>query len=180
MKETLETIDLLIKIVRESLISLVLVIGAVWLFSNYDFKLSQINVLGTTAQLIEKANNADNKSGSVDSMALGLQSEAAFAITTEEPGWVYVGTYKNNAFSGETYFTVNELPKVNEFINSKMDINKRTSPPYKNESGDWWKGKVIGLVTANQRVKVLEVDQTIPVKGGGIRVWVKVEPIKNI
>jgi len=180
VKEKLEVIDLSIKILRELVVTALILVTFIWIVSNYSINLSELTIFGAKASLVAKANNSDIKEGDSDSIATGSQSEAAFAINTEEPGWVYVGTYKDGAYTGATYFNVNNFPLPKDILlTANVDINKRASKPFKNEEGQWWKGKVIGLVTAGQKVKVLETAKDIPAKGGGYRVWIKVQPIKN-
>lgn len=180
MKEKLEVIDLSIKIIRELVVTALIAVAFVWIVANYNINLSELNIFGAKASLVAKANSSDSKQGDADSVATGDQSEAAFAITTEEAGWVYVGTYKDGSYIGDSYFNVREFPLPKDIVlTANVDINKRASKPFKNDEGQWWKGKVIGLVTAGQKVKVLETATDIPAKGGGYRVWIKVQPIQN-
>lgn len=188
MKENLEVIELIIKISKDLLFALLVIAIGIWIYKNYDIKMSEkltlLNMfeasqhqnLSSKESIIVAANQTDEKQGSEDVAATGIQADAALAISTEAPGWVFIGTYKDGKLIDNSYFDVdtNELPTIGTFAIANVDLNKRASKPYRNDKNEWWKGKVIGLIAAGTKVQFLELAHDIPAKGGGIRLWARV------
>lgn len=193
MKETLEIVELILKISKDVILGVVLLILGIWVVNHYDIKMREKLSIGDVADafmrgpapskeaIILVANQTDKKEGAADTAATGAQADAALAINSDMAGWVFLGTFKDGKFFGDSYFdfSLDKIPAVDTFATSKVDMNKRASKPYLNEEREWWKGKVIGLITAGTKVKFLEVAQDIPAKGGGFRLWARVAPVKS-
>jgi hypothetical protein len=185
IKEKLEITELAIKMIRELTLIIIIIVFMVWAgpllydkIKDYDIKPTSVDIGVFKADLIEKINLNDKQKGDADSSIAGVQSASAYYITTDEPGWIYVGTFRDGRYVEKYDFNVNNIPKVGDTIISKFNISKRSSKPFKNEKGEWWKGSVIGLVSVGDKLKVIEVEDDIPAKGGGIRIWIKIIRVK--
>lgn len=84
--------------------------------------------------------------------------------------WSYVGTYRDDVFV-DTSFKVDDLPKVGDTIEAKLDVNQRSREPRWSFLSGWTMGKVLGVLKAGEKLKVDRLEK-IPAKGGGYRIWV--------
>ena len=122
-----------------------------------------------TLQLVQENTQLRRKQDSVPvTQDLNPDPTAAAVLTTlqqvnpqpsnEEGFWVYAGEYneQKRAFRNSPNFGIGAPPEIGATITSTQDVYKREGKPYKNANGNWQLGKIIGVVSQGQSIKVLE------------------------
>lgn len=122
-----------------------------------------------TLQLVQENTQLRQKQNSVPVTQDLKPDPAAAAVLTalqqvnpqpakEEGFWIYVGEYneQKHAFRNSPNFALRAPPEVGAAITSTQDVYKREGKPYKDASGNWQLGKIIGVLSQGKSIKVLE------------------------
>lgn len=165
----------------DAILKFLLIIGVVFFMSKlrndiilYKPMLVKANIFGFEYKFdqIKLVNEKDDKTSESEDIA-------RFEIPNSEktPGWVYLGSYKNDKEGyKDLTFKMNgleHLPKKNEKLISKIQLNKRYTEPQQ-INGQWTRGLIIGTLDAHKEVSVSKAVK-IPAKKDGYYIWIYIE-----
>jgi hypothetical protein len=89
--------------------------------------------------------------------------------------WVYLGPFKNGAFSAHPNFAIKGPPQEGTVIVATTDTYKRGREPYEIKKGDWKLGEIKGVVKEGQSIRVLRVSE-IDGDEQGVNLWTQAVP----